>query len=70
MKFSLGVIVIVVLAVVSAVIVAWVPSREPEGIPFGVFTITHYESYATLIARWNEAYPEAPFNLSLLRAYA
>jgi len=66
MKFSPGAILIFSLAVVSAALVILIPSREPKGIPFWVFTGTHYKAYAEPIARWNEAHPERPFELSTL----
>jgi len=70
MKFSPGAVLIFSLAVVSAALVVLIPSREPKGIPFWVFTGTHYETYAEPILRWNEAHPESPFEMSLLHAHA
>jgi len=70
MKLSPGAVVIVVLAIVSTVIVALVPSKEPEGISFWVYTGPNYDAYVNPIERWNEEHPEAPFAMSLLHDLA
>jgi len=70
MKSSPGIVLIFTLAVASAILVVLVPSREPKGIPFWVFTGPNHEAYTEPIARWNEARPESPFILSLLHAHS
>jgi len=66
MKLSPGAAVIVILAIVSAVIVALVPSDEPEGISFWVYTGPNFEAYAEPIAQWNATHPKHPFTMLLL----
>jgi len=70
MKLSPGAVLIFSLAVVSATLVVLIPYREPKGIPFWVFTGTHYATYAKPILRWNEAHPESPFEMSILHAHS
>jgi len=52
--------------VVSAALVVLIPSQKPKGIPFWVFTGTHYKAYAEPIARWDDTHPKSPFELSTL----
>jgi len=66
MKLSPGSALIFCLAVVTAVIVALLPSKEPSGITFWVFHAPHHTAYSAPIGRWNEAHSEDPFTMSLL----
>jgi len=66
MKLSPGSALIFFLALATAVLVALLPKKEPEGIPFWVFTSLSFEAYAAPIAQWNKTHPETPFAMSLL----
>jgi len=66
MRLSPGSVVIFCLAVVSAVLVALLPKKEPVGIPFWVFVTPHRDAYIGPIKRWNAEHPESPFSISLL----
>jgi len=68
MKLSPGSAVIFGLAILSATLVVLLPSREPEGITFWVFTTPHRNAYVEPIGRWNKAYPERHFEMSMLHA--
>jgi len=67
--FSLGILVILAIAGVTSVFVAWLPSREPKGIQFWVFYQLYRDAYEPKIAEWNRAHPESPpFVTSLLNS--
>jgi len=66
MKLSLASSVVFCLAIVSALIVALLPTKEPTGITFWVYHAPNRDAYSEPIVRWNEAHPESPFALSLL----
>jgi len=70
MRLSLGSVLIFSLAIVSAILVALVPYREPEGITFWVFATPHHDAYIEPIAQWNEAHPESHFTMLMLHANA
>jgi len=70
MKFSPGSAVIVILAIISAGIVALIPSEAPKGISFWIYFPPRYDIYSEPITRWNEAHPGKHFNLSLFHDLA
>jgi len=70
MRFSPGSALIFCLAIVSAILVALIPHKEPEGITFWVFTPYQRDAYIEPIAHWNTEHPETPFTMSLLHANA
>jgi len=66
MKLSPGSAVVFCLAIVSAVIVALLPSEESGGITFWVYHAPNRDAYSEPVARWNEEHPEDRVALSLL----
>jgi len=70
MRFPPGSAVIFCLAIVSAVLVALIPHREPEGITFWVFAPQQRDAYIEPIARWNRGHPDSRFTMTLLHANA
>ncbi|KXU36455.1 hypothetical protein AXK12_03300 [Cephaloticoccus capnophilus] len=64
---SPGSAVIFCLAIASAVLVALIPYREPDGITFWVFATPHRDAYIEPIAHWNEEHPpESRFTMTML----
>jgi len=70
MRLPLGSALIFCLAIVSAILVALIPHREPEGITFWVFAAVHRDAYIEPIAQWNKEHPESPFEMSMLHPSA
>ncbi|KXU35945.1 hypothetical protein AXK11_05335 [Cephaloticoccus primus] len=59
--FSVGILTILVICLVSTVIVALLPFDERKGIEFWVITSKPLRVYEKLISGWNEEHPEKPF---------
>jgi len=57
-SFSLGMRVILVIAGMTSVVVAWLPKREPEGIHFWLTSRRHQAAYESTVAEWNAARSE------------
>jgi len=57
MRFSPGSTVIFGLAIASAALVVLIPHKEPDGIPFWVFSTPNRDAYIEPIAHWNEEHP-------------
>jgi len=66
MRLSLGSALIFCLAVISAILVALIPHREPDGITFWVFAAVHRDAYIEPLAQWNKEHPESRFEMSML----
>jgi len=67
MRFSPGSAVIFCLAIASAVLVALIPYKEPNGITFWVFATVQRDAYIEPIAHWNEEHPpESRFTMTML----
>ncbi|WP_082782609.1 ABC transporter substrate-binding protein [Cephaloticoccus capnophilus] len=52
---SLGMLVILAIAGVTSVLVAWLPKREAAGIVFWLTSGRHEVAYQPVVAQWNEA---------------
>ncbi|KXU34430.1 hypothetical protein AXK12_00530 [Cephaloticoccus capnophilus] len=71
MRLSLGSAVIFCLAIASAVLVALIPHREPEGITFWTFATVLRDAYIEPIAHWNEEHPpESRVSMTMLHPNA
>ncbi|WP_197457021.1 ABC transporter substrate-binding protein [Cephaloticoccus capnophilus] len=64
--FSFGALVILAIAVVTSVIVALIPAKDPEGIPFWVMSTQIHRAYVPVIAEWNRKHPEKRFGMQLI----
>jgi len=59
-------LVILLLAIVTSVLVVWLPAKDPRGIQFWVFHGAYRDTYMGTIEEWNRAHPETPFAVTLL----
>jgi len=64
--FSPGILVILAIAGVTSLFVAWLPTDEPRGIQLWVYYAPFRDSYAPKVDEWNRAHPETPFAMTLL----
>jgi len=64
--FSFGALVILAIAAVTSVIVALIPAKEPEGIPFWVMSTQIHRAYVPVIDEWNRKHPEKRFGMQLI----
>ncbi|KXU35942.1 hypothetical protein AXK11_05310 [Cephaloticoccus primus] len=64
--FSPGAIIILIIAAISSTVVALIPAKEPEGIPFWVMSTQIHRAYVPVVAEWNRKHPEKRFGLQLI----
>jgi len=69
LTFSLGTLVILVIAAVTSAVVAWLPSRDTSGVQFWVFHRAYRDTYIPTLEKWNNTH-ETPFAVSLLDSSA
>lgn len=65
--YSRGIVLIAVLAVVSALLVWFRPVPEHRGLEFWVFARQFFTAYEPEVARWNGAHPDKPVTMKLLQ---
>lgn len=68
--FSPGALVVLLIAITTSTIVALLPTKEVEGIPFWLTARPHFEAYRTLIDRWNRDHPDRKVAMTLLHGGA
>jgi len=59
-------LIILLVAIVTSVLVWWLPADEPRGIQFWVFHRAYRDTYMGKIDEWNRTQPETPFAVTLL----
>jgi len=64
--FSFGALVILSIALITSVIVALIPAKDPEGIPFWVMSTQIHRAYVPVVAEWNHKHPEKRFGMQLI----
>jgi len=60
----------VLIALVTSVIVFFMPSREREGLRVWTPYLRHYEAYAPKVDEWNANHPDRPVDLQILNLNA
>lgn len=68
--FSPGALVIVLIALTTSTIVALLPTKQIEGIPFWLTAKPHFEAYTPLIEEWNREKPDQKIAMMLLHGGA
>jgi len=63
---SPSVLVVLAVAIVTSLAVAFLPAEEPEGIEFWVITPSHRDAYVERVEQWNRDHSNAFFAMRLL----
>jgi len=63
---SPSVLTILGIALISSTIVALLPAKKPEGIPFWVMSPQIHRAYVPVIEEWNRNYPDKRFSIQLI----